>query len=302
MIVDIPEVVTYNEYKPKVLAVILTKDKIPDVINVITSLLNQKHHDGSNVDISVALADTGSNFDSRLKWKKYWEKLDVVSKSRIIKIDGLKYHFARCNNQIIENLITPQFCPEVIIFVNNDVEIIQDNTIDQMLNCYNLYDNVGTIGVMSLLPIGVVQHSGINIIKTGNNQYGFNHINAGTHDYDYLPRIVAGNSGMFLMIKTELFAKLGMFNENTQSCLEDVILNVDCLINGYLNINVGSVIVYHQDGATRKQNMDSYQKMLQFDVQYINNYLNQKNNEGFTRAQLIDPFVIKGMYKPMVVR
>lgn len=292
MLIEIPTVVTYNEYKPAILAIILTKNKIADLIKVIDSLFEQKHHDGSFVNICVAVGDTGSDFDNRLKWKKYWETLSEEKKSRIIKFDKIQYHFAKNCNEIVEKVINPQYCPEILLFVNNDVEIIQENTIDQMLNIYNLYPNIGTVGLQSLFHINFVQHQGQFIQKDANNNFSFGHIGYNTYNYDFLPRIVTGNSGFFMMVKTELFYKLGKFNVGTQSCFEDLIFNVDCLVNGYLNICVNSAIIYHSESDTRKKD-PKYQQMMQNDIQYMNSYLNFKGTDGVSRGDIISPFVRK---------
>ena len=72
------------------------------------------------------------------------------------------------------------------------------------------------------------------------------------------------------MIRKNLFEKIGMFNENYISCLEDVELNLKCKMLGLENICDSSLVAYHYESQTR--NSDS-EKNNKFVFDYSNNLL-----------------------------
>jgi len=69
-----------------------------------------------------------------------------------------------------------------------------------------------------------------------------------------------GNTGGLMMIRTNLFKSTGGFNEGYISCFEDVELNLTLLIKGFKNITCGSLVAYHYESQTRKNDSDDLKK------------------------------------------
>jgi GT2 family glycosyltransferase len=65
-----------------------------------------------------------------------------------------------------------------------------------------------------------------------------------------------GNTAAFMMIKKEIFTKLGGFNETYKECFEDVELNVLCLSRRLKNYFVPEAVCYHYESQTRNQNTE----------------------------------------------
>ena len=77
-----------------------------------------------------------------------------------------------------------------------------------------------------------------------------------------------GNTGAFLLIKKSLFEEIGMFNEQYMDCLEDVELNMQCIIKGRKNMFAGNAVAYHFESRTRKSEgaikPEDFNQLMQF--------------------------------------
>ena len=62
------------------------------------------------------------------------------------------------------------------------------------------------------------------------------------------------------MIKRDVFNLCGLFNEKYQCHLEDVELNSKCIIKGMTNYCDNSLVAYHKESQTRKQESNKTQK------------------------------------------
>lgn len=67
------------------------------------------------------------------------------------------------------------------------------------------------------------------------------------------PILTCGNTGAFLMMKTELFNKVGGFPEQYNVCFEDVHLNWKVLAEGKMCLTCNDVSAVHFESSTRKQ-------------------------------------------------
>jgi GT2 family glycosyltransferase len=72
------------------------------------------------------------------------------------------------------------------------------------------------------------------------------------------------------MIRKKVFELVNYFNENYISCFEDVELNINCQIKGYINFTNSSLVAYHFESSTRNEDTENLKK-LQFD--FSNNLL-----------------------------
>ena len=63
------------------------------------------------------------------------------------------------------------------------------------------------------------------------------------------------------MIRRNVFNKINGFNESYRICFEDVELNLKCIISGLTNIYNGSLVAYHYESQTRKNNSEEIEMM-----------------------------------------
>ena len=139
------------------------------------------------------------------------------------------YNFAKINNEMVNKYIDQD--SEILLFCNNDIELIND-AISEMVSVYIKNKNtVGTIGARLHFEDNSLQHYGmLMFIKKEwiqNNSVGRFEI---THDklkqyYKYEKSgysNVIGNTGALLLINKNLFSKVNGFNPNYTECFEDV--------------------------------------------------------------------------------
>jgi GT2 family glycosyltransferase len=178
------------------------------------------------------------------------------------------YHFSEINNEVVENHIDDT--TELLLFCNDDIELLND-AISEMVSVYNKNKKVcGTIGARLHFGDNTVQHDGVFLFSRKNNdsvQIGlthYGHRSSYTYTTNTIDRI--GNTAAFLMIPKTLFDSFGGFNENYIECLEDVELNLRCLLEGKRNLFCGNAVAYHYESQSRKTDgairQEDYQLMV----------------------------------------
>jgi GT2 family glycosyltransferase len=146
-----------------------------------------------------------------------------------------------------------------------------------MLSIFKKNKRVGTVGARLHFADNTIQHDGIFVVNnTKTNQIMLGHLNFTNYfNFKLTQNNVIGNTGGLMMIRKNIFETLGMFNENYISCLEDVELNLKCLLVGLENICDSSSVAYHYESQTR--NLDE-QKNKKFEFDYTNNFIRFYND------------------------
>lgn len=244
-ILKVPDIKIQLEKTPKIAAIIITKDNTKLLFDAIDTLAQQNYP-----NIELHIADTGSNFDSKLKMKKKFAEYRAnLSNPRLFVTYGHKYQYSKNNNDVVKNVSKDV---EYLFFLNNDIKFINDN-ISQYIELFNsdTEEQIGTLGSQLLFINKTIQHQGIRLERSVKGFVTAGHINFGTFRYRYDLREVAGNTGAMLMIRKKLFEEIGGFDERFD-LFQDVKLNLEAIRLGKKNIIVNSAISYHFESQTRK--------------------------------------------------
>ena len=262
-----PEKIYVPEIKEKkfkklgrVAIIIPTKGKVEMLMDCINSF-----HKHCNLNLfNIFIADTGSTNEEKDQIKLQISKFNNV---QLIEYDY--YNFAKINNDVVKNHIGDDY--EFLMFCNNDIKIL-NNVITGMLDVFNTYNGVGTVGCRLHFGDNTIQHDGVFIgyEKTG-NMIKFGHYNIRNY-YNHSITIhpIFGNTGGLLMIRNKLFNKIGLFNESYLSCFEDVELNIETISNGYINYINSGCVAYHYESLTRNEDPEKEKKMS---YDYTNNLM-----------------------------
>lgn len=256
----------------KVAVIIPTKGKVEMLQDCVSSFY--EHCDPSI--FTIFIADTGSTDD-----EKEWIKQNILTMGEIKFIEYDYYNFAKINNDVVKNHVTEEHT--YLMFCNNDIKLL-NNVIYNMLLIYKENNNVGTVGARLHFGDNTVQHGGIVLYKNSKNIIGVTHLGLqsyygfNTNNFE-----VIGNTGALLMIRKNLFEKLGMFNENYVECFEDVELNLKCCVSNHKNMISNKSVAYHYESQTRNDSNDKIEK-LQTDysknlLPFIINNLNKLQNK-----------------------
>jgi GT2 family glycosyltransferase len=258
--------------KPKVAVIIPTKSNTNLLFDCITSFINFC----KNKNYKIFIADTGSTDSEKNEIKKFIDNNINSIEIKFIEYDY--YNFSKINNDVVKNHIDNTFTH--LLFCNNDIKLLSD-VISNMLNVFSLSNNVGTVGGRLHFEDNTVQHNGIVILYSNSNKrIDVTHLGLNSY-YNYSPKVspVIGNTGALLMVRKNVFEKIGMFNEEYIECFEDVELNLKCVINGYENYLDGYSVAFHYESKTRNKNPNKISK-LQLD------FINRLN-----------PFIIRNIEK-----
>jgi GT2 family glycosyltransferase len=265
--VYVPQIKRKNFKKfGKIAVIIPTKGNVGMLHECVKSF-----YDNCDANIfDVFIADTGSNND----------EIEFI-KNKILPIGNVKlitynyYNFSKINNDVVKNQINNDY--EFLLFCNNDIKILND-VMSGMLNVFNSHKNTGSVGCRLHFEDNTIQHDGIFIsISRQNNSLGLGHLNFKNY-YNYHNNLkeVVGSTGGLLLLRKSTFIKQGMFNENYISCLEDVELNINLLHSGHKNYICGDCVAYHYESQTRNEDP---KKEENFNYDYNHNFIPMIKNK-----------------------
>ena len=197
----------------------------------------------ANVSVELLLGDTGSTERETIELLE-----DAPSGVRVI--EGMSYHFSRCNNDLFE---LSSF--DSVLFMNNDVLI--DQCPEALLKSHQLLNSdqeTGIVGAVLEFVDGSLQHGGIDFFQTP-ELFSFCY-HPGAHGTN---NSVAGSileapatTGAFLMVGSRNFARLGGFDEAFNAECQDIDFCLRMKRSGYKIkiLNFGRLI--HIENGTRE--------------------------------------------------
>jgi len=235
---------------PKVGVIIPTKGNLHLLTKCVDSLIEKDGYE----NMTIYIADTGSTPDELEQTKSLITKHGVRD-IRLIEYDY--YNFAQINNDVVWNHIDDDV--ELLLFCNNDIELI-NNAVTRMASVASK-SGVGTVGARLYYENKTIQHSGIVAFIGQDRRIRVSHKGLGSY-YGYHPRNtnVFGNTAAFMMIRKDMFNKIGGFNQGYQECFEDVELNIDCLTRNLKNVFVSDAVCYHYESQTRNNDPEKIRR------------------------------------------
>ena len=234
----------------KVAVIIPTKSKLDLLFQCLDSIIELT----DDVNYEVFIADTGSSNDEIEQIKYYITSQTDNCKLHLIEYDY--YNFAKINNDVVNNHVDDSFTH--ILFCNNDIKFLS-NCMYHMLLIYKEKHITGTVGGKLYFADNTIQHDGIVLMRHNKTKAIMpTHFNLYSYYCDNLNDCeVIGNTGALLMIRKNIFQKIGGFNEKYVTCFEDVELNIKCVSMGLKNIVSGKAYAYHYESQTRTKNPDT---------------------------------------------
>jgi GT2 family glycosyltransferase len=252
----------------KVAIIIPTKGNVEMLKECVDSFYNN-----CNPELfDIFITDTGSTDD-----EKETVKNNIKDYNNIKLIEYDYYNFAKINNDVVKNYVTDEY--EFLLFCNNDIKLL-NNVIYGMLNIFKTKSNVGTVGCRLHFEDNTIQHDGILCLIDNNKHLKLSHIGLSSYyNFSNTTKKGIGSTAALLMIKKNVFIKCNYFNENYQSCFEDVELNLQCLMMGLDNYCDSNLVSYHYESQTRNTEKDKMKKV----------------NEDYNN--FLFPFVVKNFEK-----
>jgi GT2 family glycosyltransferase len=242
--------------EPLISILIPNKDHFEDLEKCINSIISKTTY--QNIEIIVI-----ENNSSTPEIVKYYKKLTRMN-IKVVNFKEKKFNFSAINNfgRTFAN-------GEYLIFLNNDIEIITPDWVQEMLMLCQR-KNVGAVGAKLYYPDNTIQHAGV-ILGLG-GVAGHSHKNFQRNDPGNFGKLLycqnmSAVTAACMMIKTEVFDKIGQFDEQFAVAFNDVDLCMKVRKFGYFILWTPFADAYHFESKSRGlDNLPQKQKRFQQEV------------------------------------
>lgn len=239
--------VTYDFDKNDLVSIIIpTKDKA----NILDKCLESIYLRTNISNFEVIVIDNNSSENETFELlNSYKNKYDNFSFFRL----ECEFNYSYINNEAVKKTKG-----NYLLFLNNDIEVISENWLSKMLGFATL-DHVGCVGTKLLYPNKTIQHNGIMIGVGGiGTHYGVHH---DISDNGYFGKLsytnnCAGVTAACLMIKKDKFLAVSGFDEKLKVAFNDVDLNLKMLDEGFYNVVLSQVRLFHYESLSRGNDYD----------------------------------------------
>lgn len=220
--------------------IIPTKDKVNLLRPCLETLLSRTAYP----HFEIILIDTGS---SDPETGRYYQSLE--GDPRIRRLDYHEpFNFSRVNN------LGSRFARgELLLFLNNDTEILDSDWLTEMAG-WAKRPEVGIVGAKLIRPNGTLQHAGIIMGLLGHGS----HIFDGGSDRRYTfygstewYRNYLAVTGACMMMRRQVFEAVGGFDPAYEIGYGDIELCLRTYKKGYRNVYTPYARLVHQEGGSR---------------------------------------------------
>jgi GT2 family glycosyltransferase len=228
--------------KPPVSIIILNKDRSEYLAACLESILSLT----SYPKFDVLLVDNDSKSRKTQDLYQHWLTVEP-DRFRVIHNREL-FNFSRFNN-----LAALEAKGELLLFLNNDTQLLSPNWLDEMTGQASR-SGIGVVGCLLQFPNRTIQHAGIILSKTLialHTHYRSPVSSPGHLGRLRVPAECSMVTGACLMIRKKLFRDLGGFDENLKVAYNDADLCLRARKAGYRNLILPQVRLVHQESITR---------------------------------------------------
>ena len=240
--------------EPLISIIIPNKDHISDLDLTINSVLKGNYH-----NIEVIICENNSVEQSTFDYYKSIKDKRI----RVIEYKG-EFNYSKINNYA-RSFVTGKY----LLFLNNDVEMINSNSLYEMISFAKRYD-VGIVGSKLLYKDKSFQHAGVVIGIGGIADHLFKGINDFDNTYMNRAQIVQDLNAVTaacLMIKSEIFDDINGFDEKLKIAFNDIDLCLRVRQKGYLVVYNPYSVFYHYESKSRGLE-DTPEKVKRFNNEF----------------------------------
>jgi GT2 family glycosyltransferase len=245
--------ILYNVIKPgKVSIIIPTKDQTNLLRNAIDSIITKTNYG----DYEIIVLNNNSNT------KEFFDLMDHYSKTHPTVFRCIEANFP-FNFSRLMNVGVSHANGDYILFLNNDVEVIQEDWMTRMVS-FAQHKNTGIVGCKLLYPDDTIQHAGVIVGLGGVAGHSFVHFHkddAGYFNYIQSLNNYSALTAACIMFRKDIYKEVDGMDEAFEVEYNDVDFCLKVLDKGYYNVYVPDVTLYHYESATRGhplQNKASY--------------------------------------------
>lgn len=140
-----------------------------------------------------------------------------------------------------------------LLFLNNDVEIIQNDWMSQMVS-FSQWKQTGAVGVKLLFENNTIQHAGVVIGLGGSAAHVFTNLPKQSRGYfNYIKSLnnYSAVTAACMMCRLEQFIEVNGFDEDLPVEYNDIDFCLKLLVKGYYNLYIPDVELFHYESSTR---------------------------------------------------
>ena len=227
----------------KVCIIIPARDGIPLLSRCIDSLVKKTSYQ----DYEIVIVDNDSQSEEA---REYFAR----TPHRLLHFQG-PFNFSAINNFAVEQTSCPW-----LLFLNNDVEIIETEWLSAMVE-HVQRPEVGAVGARLLYPDNTIQHAGVVLGVGGIAQHAFRGFAAedpGVNRQLQVTRNYSSVTGACLLTRREVFQEVGGFDEERLPVtFNDVDLCLKMRRAGYLIVYTPFAKLYHHESASRRRSVEA---------------------------------------------
>ena len=227
--------------EPLVSVIIPNKDHRADLDLCLTSLLDK----GSYRNLEVIVVENNSTEPETFD---YYEELQEKRKNVRVVTWKREFNFSAINNYGVTFAHG-----EYLLFLNNDVEVIEPDVIREMLG-YARRDDVGIVGARLLYQDDTIQHAGVVIGFGGIAGHTFIGLHQAENSYFHRAMCAQDYSAVTaacMMSKRSLFDQVGGFREELAVAFNDIDYCLKIRSLGKKVVYNPYALLYHYESKSR---------------------------------------------------
>lgn len=177
----------------------------------------------------------------------YYRRIQICERNKVIQWNQ-EFNFSAVCNYGVEHALG-----EVILFLNNDMEVINGDWIEEMLGLL-LQPKVGVVGAKLRYPNDTIQHAGVIVGMfgvAGHSHRHFPHDSAGYYHRLSCVQRYSAVTAACLMVRKEVFREVGGMDPAFKLEFGDVDFCLRILSQGYINLWTPFAELYHFESQTR---------------------------------------------------
>ena len=240
--------------KPVLVSIIIpTRDRV-DLLRRCINSLQEKTRLPQKIQYELVIANNESKIGES---HSYFRRLKKKG-HRVVDCEG-PFNFSRINNVAVQHSRG-----DILLFLNNDIEIVDDGWLVALLE-HAQRPGIGAVGAKLVYPDGLIQHAGVILGINGcaGHSHQFFPENehwrpCGGHLDDLLCiRECMAVTAACMMVQRDIFEKTGGFDEDFVVGFGDTDLCLRILKEGYQNLWTPYARLIHYESATRGKRGDN---------------------------------------------
>lgn len=249
---------------PLVSIIIPFKDKAKLLKTCVNSILKKTAYE----NYEIILVSNNSTEDKTFRY------LNSLKGNKRIK--QLTYN-KPFNFSAINNFARKKAQGQVLVFLNNDTEVITDEWLEE-LSSVALQKEIGSVGALLLYPDKTIQHAGIIVGMLGTAGHVFRDLKLGTLTPFWLPdwpRNYLAVTAACVAIEATKFDMVGGFDEHFITAGSDVRLGLALYEKSYRNVYWPFAKLIHYENVSvgaynkRSDNKHDYEESMKYYRRYI---------------------------------